>query len=258
MTKTFFIRYAEENVCLRHVIKFRTEIDVNKLHQNQKRMSVIFDPNKPSNQFVDNEFYMRVELYYSQPPQHNFVRASNSAEIMKEEVSKGTGKFKCVQTKLYQINRALRGLSTFVPIQFDREYTSMCLFTLHSSVIDFKFFAPSTANAIKKGRRKPLHDANSDGEDEVQTFMENGILVERKYVDRERDFGVEKQERASTKKWNAHNITEYLFFNEFGSLEISEEIVTQTYGAYTSVLKLAHKQLRKNYMELAEYALGNS
>lgn len=34
VTKTFFIRYAEENVCLRHVIKFRTEIDVNKLHQN--------------------------------------------------------------------------------------------------------------------------------------------------------------------------------------------------------------------------------
>ena len=129
-------------------------------------MSVIFDPNNTSNQFVDNEFYMRVELYYSQPPQHNFVRASNSAEIMKEEVSKGTNRFKCVQTKLYQINRALQGLSTFVPIGFDREYTSMCLFTLHSSVIDFKFFAPSNTNAIKKGKKK-LHAENSEGEDEV-------------------------------------------------------------------------------------------
>ena len=55
--------------------------------------------------------------------------------------------------------------------------------------------------------------------------MENGILVERKYVDRERDFGVEKEkdkeERKSGKKWLAHNITEYFFFNEFGRLEIS-------------------------------------
>ena len=134
----------------------------------------------------------------------------------------------------------------------------MCLFTLHSSVIDFKFYAPQTANAIKKGRRKPLHEANSDGEDEVQTFIENGILVERKYVDKERDFGVEKEERKSAKKWNAHNITEYLFFNEFGSLEISEDIIMQTFAAYTSVLIFAYKQLRKSYLDLAKHALENA
>ena len=105
----------------------------------------------------------------------------------------------------------------------------MCLFTLHSSVIDFKFFAPSTNNRVTK--KKKLYEANSDGEDEVQTFMENGILVERKYIDRERDFGVEKdkEERKSAKKWQAHNITEYFFFNEFGRLEISQESVMQTY-----------------------------
>ena len=28
VTKTFFIRYAEETVTLRHVVKFRTEVDV--------------------------------------------------------------------------------------------------------------------------------------------------------------------------------------------------------------------------------------
>ena len=125
------------------MIKFRTEVDVQKLHQNSNRMSMIFDPNRPfkTNQFVDNEFYLRVELYYAQPPQHNFARAANSAEIMKEEVSKYANKFKCVQTKLYQINKSLQGLSTFVPLQFDREYTSMGVATLHASVIDFKFSA---------------------------------------------------------------------------------------------------------------------
>jgi len=141
VTKTFFVRYAEETVTFRHVIKFRTEVDVQKLHRNNQRMSVIFDPNRPfqTNQFVDNEFYLRVELYYAQPPQHNFVRAANSAEIMKEEVSKYANKFKCVQTKLYQINKSLQGQSTFIPINFDREYTSLAMATVHSSVIDFKF-----------------------------------------------------------------------------------------------------------------------
>ena len=47
VTKTFFVRYAEETVTFRHVIKFRTEVDVQKLHQNTQRMSMIFDPNRP-------------------------------------------------------------------------------------------------------------------------------------------------------------------------------------------------------------------
>ena len=96
-------------VTFRHVIKFRTEVDVQKLHQNSQRMSVIFDPNRPfkTNQFVDNEFYLRCELYYAQPPQHNFARAAASPEVMKEEVSKYENKFKCVQTKLFQINKSL-------------------------------------------------------------------------------------------------------------------------------------------------------
>jgi len=35
VTKTFFIRYAEETVNLRHVVKFRTEIDCKKLHKER-------------------------------------------------------------------------------------------------------------------------------------------------------------------------------------------------------------------------------
>lgn len=144
---------------------------------------MMFDPNTASRtQLVDNEFYLRVELYYAQPPQHNFVRAANSPEIMKQEVQKFTNKFKCVQTKLFQINRALQGLSTFVPIQFDREYTSLCLFTLHSSIIDFKFYAPTLSNSAVKGEKKSraLHVASDDEDEQAQTFIENGILVERK------------------------------------------------------------------------------
>jgi hypothetical protein len=44
-SKTFFIRYAEELVVLRDIIKFRTEIDV-----------------KPD--YLNTEFFLKVELYY--------------------------------------------------------------------------------------------------------------------------------------------------------------------------------------------------
>ena len=94
---------------------------------------------------------------------------------MKEEVSKYANKFKCVQTKLFQINKSLQGLSTFVPIQFDREYTSMAVATLHSSVIDFKF---STHTA--QSNRIKLHDSDDEAQESSHTFMENGILVEKK------------------------------------------------------------------------------
>ena len=253
VTKTFFVRYAEETVTFRHVIKFRTEVDVQKLHQNSQRMSVIFDPNKPvrTNQFVDNEFYLRVELYYAQPPQHNFVRAANSAEIMKDEVSRYANKFKCVQTKLFQINKSLGGQSTFIPIQFDREYTSLCSVTLHSSVIDFKF-----SNKMEPAMRIKLHSESDDEQDNNHVFMENGILVEKKMnleAQSEQDNPTQAsaaassknsspdKKRAKRKAFIPHNVAEYFFFNDNGQLEISEDSIRQTYSAYTTLLANAHK-----------------
>ena len=67
----------------------------------------------------------------------------------------------------------LKGLSTFVPISFDREFTSICLCTLHGSLIDFRF-------RVKNQRQDQiLSQRFKDGD----TFMENGILVELKFVD---------------------------------------------------------------------------
>ena len=64
VTKTFFIRYADEIVKLGHTVRFCTEVDVKKVHQNTNRFSAMFDPNQPSklNQFVDNEFFLRIDL----------------------------------------------------------------------------------------------------------------------------------------------------------------------------------------------------
>ncbi len=64
-------------------------------------------------------------------------------------------------------------MSTFVPISFDREFTSTCLATLHGSLIDFRFRVKNQRND------QILSQRFKDGD----TFMENGILVELKFVD---------------------------------------------------------------------------
>lgn len=88
---------------------------------------------------------------------------------MKEEVNKSTMKFKSVQTKIFQLNAALTGISSLVPISFDKEYTSIGIATIHGSLIDFRF-------RVQNARLKPKEQTGD-------TFMENGILVEKKYQD---------------------------------------------------------------------------
>ncbi len=62
-TKTFFVRYAEEHVVLRDVVHFRTEIDVDY-------------------GYLDTEFFLRVEIFYANPPSTNFTSAISSADVM--------------------------------------------------------------------------------------------------------------------------------------------------------------------------------
>lgn len=53
VTKVFFVRYAEEQIVIRDFIKMRTEVDVTR-------------------GYLGTEFFLRVELHYAAPPQHNF------------------------------------------------------------------------------------------------------------------------------------------------------------------------------------------
>ena len=141
---------------------------------------------------------------------------------MKDEVSRYANKFKCVQTKLFQINKSLQGQSTFVPIAFDREYTSLCMATIHSSVIDFKF-----SSALQGNSRVILHNSEDEEDEEEKSthaYLENGILVEKKHKPEEQE-GEEgaaksspnkKKRRGARRKWNPNNMAEYFFFNDQG------------------------------------------
>ena len=141
---------------------------------------------------------------------------------MKEEVTSGKNmKFRCVQTRVFQLNNALTGLSTFIPISFDREFTSTCVCTLHSSLIDFRFrsknYRPDFAGQLKDG----------------DTFMENGILVELKFVDLINEDGSPTQagvlQKHRSNKWAPNNVAEYFFFDEYGFLSINEKKIRDRY-----------------------------
>lgn len=132
--------------------------------------------------YLDTEFFLKCELYYCAPPQNNFHAAVQSPEVMKEEVQSGKNTvFKLVQTRVFQFNRMLQGLSTLVPISFDREFTSICLCSMHGSMIDFRFRVKSSLSNKQVGQV-----VHKDGD----TFLENGILVELKYVDLFNEEGV--------------------------------------------------------------------
>ena len=102
--------------------------------------------------------------------------------------------------------------------------------------------------------------------------MENGILVEKKLnmdkdstqaSDQASAAGSSKnaspagKKAAARRRWHPHNIAEYMFFNDSGQLEVSEDTIRQTYSAYTTILSNAHKQLRKNYEDMVASAFGS-
>lgn len=108
-----------------------------------------------------------------------------------------------VQARLYQINKGLTGVSSFLPILFDREYTCLTMSTIHSALIDYRFrLLPQNkmlehSNSLKKTKTKKANNGQDEivdadtfdeieinpafFEEEDQTFIQNGIVVENKY-----------------------------------------------------------------------------
>jgi len=149
-SKTFFVRYAEELVVLRDIVKFRSEIDV-------------------SPGYLDTEFYLKAELFYQPPPQTNFSRCMNSPKDMLVELQKNEEPFKMVQARLYRINKGLMGQSSFLPVLFDREYTCLTMTTVHTSLIDYRFRTlPIKQDSL---RNKTLVPGETKIDEIDQTFM---------------------------------------------------------------------------------------
>ena len=77
-TKTFFIKYAEEIVIFRDIVRFRTEVDTS------------------ISNYINMEFYLKTELYWL-PPLTILNNSYSSAKDMKEYISQSdTANFKMV------------------------------------------------------------------------------------------------------------------------------------------------------------------
>mmetsp|Transcript_7619 Transcript_7619/g.6982 ORF Transcript_7619/g.6982 Transcript_7619/m.6982 type:complete len:142 (+) Transcript_7619:592-1017(+) len=84
--------------------------------------------------------------------------------------------------------------------------------------------------------------------------MENGILVERKYLS-DLELSALKQKKGK-KSFVPHNITEYFFYDEFGYLNMDDRKVLECYSEFTSVLMDVFQNLKQIYIKFTQKAIS--
>ena len=88
--------------------------------------------------------------------------------------------------------------------------------------------------------------------------MENGILVELKYVDLiSTDDSPDsiKRKRQLSQKWVPNNVAEYFFFDEFGFLSISEKKIRDCYQEFTQTMEVVYKNMQRIYNRYTDMSL---
>ena len=132
--------------------------------------------------------------------------------------------------------------------------------TLHASLIDYRFrMLPTSGGQMRKGGDPKdgaeglIQHMQKISDEEDQTFMQNGIIVEHKY-DMSEDERKGRKMKHYVKKfqasWIPANITEYLFYDDTGHLAINEEQVKSLYIEFTSILRNVYKSINQKYEEV--------
>ena len=81
--------------------------------------------------------------------------------------------------------------------------------------------------------------------------MENGILVEQKYIDLDQEGFV----KISKKKWVPQNVTEYFFFDEYGFLIMNDKKIVECYSEFTETLRVIYDNLKSYYAKFSQKAI---
>jgi hypothetical protein len=114
-TKSFLIRYCEEEVELNDLVLFRAEIDA-------------------QDEYLDREFFLDFELYFSDLSNlggpDNWMQASSRME---------EAQFKLMQKQTYLIKSLARSMIEFCPVQFQGNCYSILAIQVQSVLIDYKF-----------------------------------------------------------------------------------------------------------------------
>ena len=88
--------------------------------------------------------------------------------------------------------------------------------------------------------------------------MENGILVELKFIDimNEESDQFPQRPKSAITKWTPNNVAEYFFFDEYGFLSINEKKIKDCYQEFTEVLNLIHSNVKVIYNQFAQHCLS--
>ena len=89
--------------------------------------------------------------------------------------------------------------------------------------------------------------------------MENGILVELKYVELANEGGDSTDtliRKRNNQKWSPNNIAEYFFFDDYGFLSISEKKIKDIYREYTQTMSDIYAKIKKDYNTFAKKVLS--
>jgi len=111
---------------------------------------------------------------------------------------------------------------------------------VHGALIDYRFRVKNPHLSLG------LTEEYKAGEEQVATFVENGVLVELK----PKADDLEPTKGSKKLKWVPHNVSEYFFFDEAGFLVLNDAKVYQVYGEYTETMREIYDRLRKTYVKL--------
>jgi hypothetical protein len=116
-TRSFMIRYQEEEVELNDICHFRIEIDL------------------ATNSMSTTEFCLEVDLMFCDlvtfGGPEKFQSSRNLIDLDPEL------KFKSVQTRKFNIRRLAEGVFEYVPVVFEEQHFCISLCTVHSTLLNF-------------------------------------------------------------------------------------------------------------------------
>lgn len=130
-TKTFTIRYCEEEIELNDICEFRLEIPV-------------------SEKYLTANYILETQLHFGEFTKIGGVeKISQYAQNIKESVE-----FKMVAGQKFIIRGIAKGISQYVRVQNDGSYYGICNMTIHTTIIDFRYriISPEAALAMRKGK----------------------------------------------------------------------------------------------------------
>lgn len=141
-TRSFLIRYCEEEVELNDIGQFRIEVGMDESE-------------------LLGFLVLEVDLMFADLTQHG------GADRFGEQPDVDSTEFKSVSTQLYRIHGFGQGLHEFCPVVFDEFHFCLANLVVHSSLIDFRFrLRPSTSVSTRpKAQRRPTNGV--DGADGI-------------------------------------------------------------------------------------------